>query len=190
MSTQGSTEGSYDSAEARRRRQESRPRYSISFAGVKRIEQLTANFKLEILDCRTIMKKLASEIERGLGKRTQAKADVKCWPTYVQRLPHESVMLSHYLTLDVGGTNFRILLVMLRGSGEPHTQHAQYRISEALMTGPGTALFDHIALCTWRFIKGYTLARNHYKLGFTFSFPLRQVGLKKVCLVIPFHESC
>lgn len=41
-------------------------------------------------------------------------------------------------------------------------------------------LFDHIAKCLAEFIKKYNLDnKNALPLGFTFSFPLRQVGLTK-----------
>lgn len=40
-------------------------------------------------------------------------------------------------------------------------------------------LFDHIATCLGDFIKNHKLEDQVLPLGFTFSFPLKQQGLKK-----------
>ena len=54
--------------------------------------------------------RMREAIERGLEKRTHAAASVKCFPTYVRQLPsgHEC---GKFLALDLGGTNFRVVLI-------------------------------------------------------------------------------
>lgn len=49
-------------------------------------------------------------IDAGLKKETHDKASVKCFPTYVRELPsgHEC---GKFLALDLGGTNFRVVLM-------------------------------------------------------------------------------
>ena len=49
-------------------------------------------------------------IEKGLKKETHYEASVKCFPTYVRKLPsgHEC---GKFLALDLGGTNFRVVLM-------------------------------------------------------------------------------
>ena len=48
-----------------------------------------------------------------------------------------------------------------------------FAIPAAIMTGHGTELFDHIALCLAEFVKDRKLASQLLPLGFTFSFPCR-----------------
>lgn len=56
------------------------------------------------------------------------------------------------MALDLGGTNFRVLIITL---GESHfdMQSKIYAIPQAIMTGTGVALFDHIAECLANFMK-------------------------------------
>lgn len=57
-----------------------------------------------------------------------------------------------FLALDLGGTNFRVLIINL---GENHfdMQSKIYAIPNHIMTGTGVALFDHIAECLANFMK-------------------------------------
>lgn len=57
-----------------------------------------------------------------------------------------------FLALDLGGTNFRVLIINL---GENHfdMQSKIYAIPNHIMTGTGVALFDHIAECLSNFMK-------------------------------------
>ena len=52
-----------------------------------------------------------------------------------------------------------------------------YAISKEIMEGPGEGLFDHIAECLAVFAKDRGIDKEVLPLGFTFSFPCRQVGL-------------
>lgn len=47
------------------------------------------------------------------------------------------------------------------------------------MLGSGEQLFDHIADCLAKFIKEEKIMDERLPLGFTFSFPLMQMGLTK-----------
>ena len=44
------------------------------------------------------------------------------------------------------------------------------------MTGPGTDLFDHIASCLAKFMETRNIKETALPLGFTFSFPCKQVS--------------
>nr|UNF16855.1 hexokinase II [Hyphantria cunea] len=126
---------------------------------------------------REIMSRLHANIVRGLGKDTNASAIVKCFITYIQDLPNGKER-GKFLALDLGGTNFRVLIINL---GENHfdMQSKIYAIPNHIMTGTGTALFDHIAECLANFMKDHEVYEERLALGFTFSFPLRQLGLTK-----------
>lgn len=55
-------------------------------------------------------RRLRQAIDKGLSSRTHSDASVKCFPTYVRELPsgHEC---GKFLALDLGGTNFRVVLI-------------------------------------------------------------------------------
>ena len=54
-----------------------------------------------------------------------------------------------------------------------------FQVSEALMLGPGPDLFDFMADCLLHFMIEHDLLGQHYRLGFTFSFPTNQRALAK-----------
>ncbi|CAH0385523.1 unnamed protein product [Bemisia tabaci] len=124
-----------------------------------------------------IMSRLRSAIETGLSKDHHDSAIVKCFITYIQDLPNGKEK-GKFLALDLGGTNFRVLIIHL---DENHfdMQSKIYAIPEKIMVGTGEQLFDHIAQCLADFMKEQDVHTEKLPLGFTFSFPLRQVGLTK-----------
>ena len=46
----------------------------------------------------------------------------------------------HFLALDLGGTNLRVVLVTLEGQGKYSTKYSKSRVTEDLKTGPMRAL--------------------------------------------------
>lgn len=130
---------------------------------------------------RLVMQKLTDEINAGLSRTTHNDSVVKCFTTYVQDLPNGTEN-GNFLALDLGGTNFRVLLITLEGQ-KSDMKSKIYAIPQSLMLGTGTQLFDHIAQCLALFIKDLNLQNEVLPLGFTFSFPLKQYGLTKGHLV-------
>ncbi|KAI4458723.1 hexokinase [Holotrichia oblita] len=126
---------------------------------------------------RQLMKTFHNEIIQGLGKKTHDNATVKCFVTYVQDLPTGKEK-GKFLALDLGGTNFRVLLIEL---SENHFEMKSkiFAIPQHIMLGSGEQLFDHIADCLAKFMKEENIMKERLALGFTFSFPLRQLGLTK-----------
>jgi hexokinase len=49
---------------------------------------------------------------KGLDPKTHDTADIKMFPTYVRTLP-DGTERGDILALDLGGTNFRVLLINL-----------------------------------------------------------------------------
>lgn len=148
----------------------------------RKCRALMQEFKLEHSQLLEINRRFLNELERGLCKRTHSQADVKCFVTFVQDLP-TGEEIGRYMALDLGGTNFRVLLVTLKAHHEADIQSKTYAISQEIMTGPGVDLFDHIAECLATFMKENDLLDSHLNLGFTFSFPCKQVGLTKGYLI-------
>ncbi|XP_026733583.1 hexokinase type 2 isoform X1 [Trichoplusia ni] len=124
-----------------------------------------------------IMSRLHNDLIKGLGKDTHANSIVKCWITYIQDLPNGKER-GKFLALDLGGTNFRVLIINL-GANHFDMQSKIYAIPNHIMTGTGIALFDHIAECLANFMKEHDVYEERLSLGFTFSFPLKQLGLTK-----------
>ncbi|XP_022115020.2 hexokinase type 2 isoform X5 [Pieris rapae] len=134
-------------------------------------------FHMSDKQIREIMNRLHNDLIKGLGKDTHANSIVKCWITYIQDLPNGKER-GKFLALDLGGTNFRVLIINL---GENHFDMKSkiYAIPTHIMTGTGVALFDHIAECLANFMKENDVYKERLALGFTFSFPLKQLGLTK-----------
>ncbi|XP_060845114.1 hexokinase type 2-like [Rhopalosiphum padi] len=127
----------------------------------------------------TLMKDMDKSIRNGLGKETNSSSVVKCYVTYVQDLPNGTER-GKFLALDLGGTNFRVLLIELGDKNHFHMDFEIFKVPSQIQTGHGTELFDHIAKCLAEFVNKYNVdSKKALPLGFTFSFPLRQVGLTK-----------
>ncbi|XP_060531176.1 hexokinase type 2-like [Cylas formicarius] len=120
-------------------------------------------------------------IERGLKKDTHPTSIVKCYPTYVQDLP-DGTEKGKFLALDLGGTNFRVLMVNI-DSDKCEMESEIFSMSNELITGSGYDLFDYIAECLAIFSKKRGVAEQNLPLGFTFSFPASQKGLSKAIVV-------
>jgi len=48
-----------------------------------------------------------------------------------------------FLALDLGGTNFRVLLITVKDKEQAAMKSTIYAISSELMTGPGVKVFSH-----------------------------------------------
>lgn len=117
-----------------------------------------------------------------LGLKGDPKASVKCFPTYVKELPNGQEQ-GKFLSLDLGGTNFRVIFMELTESKEFMMDSKIYAIPHDIMVGHGDQLFDHIAKCLANFVHDRNIQDETLPLGFTFSFPLEQEGLNKATLV-------
>jgi len=145
----------------------------------KAAEDITKRLVLSDETLEEVCRSLDEEIHKGLGKETNKKATIKCFPTFVQELPNGKER-GRFLALDLGGTNFRVLLIEL---GEVfHMDSKIYAVPQDIMIGPGTGLFDHIANCLASFISERDMQAELLPLGFTFSFPCAQEGLTKARL--------
>ena len=80
---------------------------------------------------------LDNEMERGLNRNLNAEADVKMLPTYVTDLPTGNET-NDILALDLGGSNFRVLMIRLRKDEEPKILHKVFIVSESIMQGSGS----------------------------------------------------
>ena len=129
----------------------------------------------------------------GLGADTNPSSNIKSYITYVsqvtfgefRRLTFSQLPTGRehgaYLALDLGGTNFRVILVELDSkSTSVRMKAAKHPVSEELMVGPGVDLFNFMADRLRDFMLEHNLLGDDEKehhLGFTFSFPTVQHSL-------------
>lgn len=85
--------------------------------------------------------------------------------------------------MDLGGTNFRAILLHLHEGNVIREEVKRYHIADELRTGSGEQLFDFLAECLVDFVSEQNLEDVPLPLGFTFSFPMAQHSLDSGCLV-------
>ncbi|XP_029415289.1 hexokinase-2 isoform X2 [Nannospalax galili] len=131
-----------------------------------------------------VKRRMKVEMEQGLSKETHAIAPVKMLPTYVCATP-DGTEKGDFLALDLGGTNFRVLLVRVRnGKRRGVEMHNKiYSIPQEVMHGTGEELFDHIVQCIADFLEYMGMKGVSLPLGFTFSFPCQQNSLDESILL-------
>lgn len=148
----------------------------------QRIRDSVAELRLDSKTLTDVMVKFEREIKKGLQRATHISSEVKCFVTYVQSLPNGTER-GKFFALDLGGTNFRVLLIHLKGEQDYEFQSKIFAIPQQIMLGSGQELFDHIAKCLAEFAKELEVQDEALPLGFTFSFPCQQVGLTKGLLI-------
>eukprot|EP00245_Coleochaete_scutata_P008341 TRINITY_DN251_c0_g1_i1.p1 TRINITY_DN251_c0_g1~~TRINITY_DN251_c0_g1_i1.p1 ORF type:complete len:514 (-),score=77.54 TRINITY_DN251_c0_g1_i1:368-1909(-) len=137
----------------------------------------------------SIVNSMVREMEIGLTHDTEGAVPLKMLPSFVDNLPDGSETGLFY-ALDLGGTNFRVLRVMLGGK-EARVVRSQYEevpIPESLMLGTTEQLFDFIAEELGKFVSTegpeYQLHEGQKReLGFTFSFPVQQTAINAGTLI-------
>ncbi|RWR76123.1 hexokinase-3-like protein [Cinnamomum micranthum f. kanehirae] len=129
---------------------------------------------------RQVVDAMAVEMHAGLASEGGSK--LKMLLTFIDNLPNGSER-GNYYALDLGGSDFRVLRIQLRGERstitEPHVE--QQPIPQHLMTSTSEGLFDFIASALERFLERegdeFELPSNKKELGFTFPFPVRQLSV-------------
>ncbi|XP_063204773.1 hexokinase-3 isoform X2 [Chroicocephalus ridibundus] len=147
----------------------------------REMDQLLAPLRLSRTDLERVQALMRQEMELGLGQETNANSSVRMLPTYVRGTP-DGTERGEFLALDLGGTNFRVLVVRVAEDGIRMASEI-YLIPTNIMQGTGEALFDHIIDCIMDFQLKQDLMEQVLPLGFTFSFPCQQLGLDKAVLL-------
>uniref|UniRef100_A0A7M4F856 Hexokinase-2 n=1 Tax=Crocodylus porosus TaxID=8502 RepID=A0A7M4F856_CROPO len=150
----------------------------------REVDQLLQPLRLAPRARQQVQALLQCEMERGLRQETHAQASTRMLPTYVRATPDGSER-GDFLALDLGGTNFRVLLVKLRSreAGGICMVSEIYSIPPEVAQGPGSQLFDHIVECIVDFQTKQGLWGRTLPLGFTFSFPCQQKSLDQGILL-------
>ncbi|TKY71050.1 Hexokinase-3 protein [Spatholobus suberectus] len=135
---------------------------------------------------RQVMDAMAVEMHAGLASEGGSK--LKMLLTFVDNLPNGTERGTYY-ALHLGGTNFRVLRVQLSGQPSSDLEHEVERqpIPLDVMTSTSEDLFDFIASSLKEFIAkegdGSNISQDRRELGFTFSFPVKQMSVSSGILI-------
>ncbi|KAL6435074.1 hypothetical protein ACFW04_005281 [Cataglyphis niger] len=128
---------------------------------------------------RKIQDVFISEMNKGIH---QQPSSLQMENTYIPELL-DGTEEGLYLALDLGGTNFRVLLLELAHGAPIRQEVKRYFIGSELRVGSAIPLFDYLAECVSDFVIAQGLQDVELPLGFTFSFPIIQHSLDVGILV-------
>ncbi|KAK7406036.1 hypothetical protein VNO78_07651 [Psophocarpus tetragonolobus] len=135
---------------------------------------------------RQVVDAMAVEMHAGLASEGGSK--LKMLLSFVDNLPNGTEKGTYY-ALHLGGTNFRVLRVQLSGQPSSELEHEVERlpIPQHVMTSTSEDLFDFIASSLKEFIAkegdGSNISQYRRELGFTFSFPVKQMSVSSGILI-------
>ena len=128
-----------------------------------------------------IAKRLTDSFIEGLSKENH-DSSIKMFVTYVHALPDGSEV-GEYLALDLGGSNFRVLKIVIKEDRTIEQEATPEKLSNDKIKGTHQeVLFDYIADSVIRFTTKHDIKAT-LPLGFTFSFPVNQLSLTSGTLV-------
>ncbi|KAF9323396.1 glucokinase [Linnemannia elongata] len=146
------------------------------------IAGLVQEFTILPVTLKAIKNCFKSEMAKGLAKQGETLAMVQ---THIFGRLNGSET-GTYLTLDIGGTYLRVVLVELSQGSNISTRQKKYAIDPLLKVGEPKLIFDFMATC----IDSFLLANeviipkgSQLELGFTFSFPVLQTSINSGTLI-------
>ncbi|KAL1641083.1 glucokinase [Diplodia intermedia] len=163
-------------------------------------KRVAAQFAFSPDDVRRATKEFIRQMEEGLQKD---HTDLSQIPTYVTSVPNGTEK-GLYMAVDLGGTNFRVCSIMLHGNSTFTLTQSKVAIPRELMVAKTSKeLFSFLAKQIELFLKAHH--NEHYQghirrrkttsleegyrdeeifnLGFTFSFPVHQIGINRGVLM-------
>lgn len=151
-------------------------------------------------DVNAAVKEFLREMDEGLEKDGTSLSQI---PTYVTAVPNGTEK-GLYMAVDLGGTNFRVCSIQLHGNTTFSLTQSKVKIPAEIMTAKtAEELFAFLAKQIELFLKEHHT--EHYEghiqriatgttdkeyreqeifnLGFTFSFPVQQIGINRGLLM-------
>lgn len=150
------------------------------------LDKIVAEFAIDkSFLCRATSHFLSS-MDAGLANDTPAREYMPMIPTYVTSIPSGQEK-GLYLAADLGGTNFRVCSIDLKGDHTFELKQSKSPVPVDLMKGGSSDnLFSFLA----EKIKSFLIEHHNdlddaekLKLGFTFSFPVEQTALDRGKLI-------
>ncbi|KAF7592083.1 glucokinase [Aspergillus hancockii] len=167
----------------------------MSSALLDEAARIARQFDFPAEDVQRGVKEYIREMDEGLSKEGTTLSQI---PTFVTQVPNGTEK-GLYLAVDLGGTNFRVCSVDLHGDNTFSLTQSKIMIPRELMaSGTSKDLFHFLARQIESFLRIHHnehfeahLQRRRegkgeeelFDLGFTFSFPVRQVGINKGTLI-------
>lgn len=163
-------------------------------------ERVAAEFEYSKEDVNRGVRAFIHQMDEGLGKTGATMSQI---PTYVTAVPNGTEE-GLYMAVDLGGTNFRVCSIQLHGNSTFSLTQSKVAIPKDLMVANTShELFSFLAKQIELFLKTHHGEHYHsrmerkasmagfggwkdeeiFSLGFTFSFPVQQVGINKGTLI-------
>ncbi|MCL7026260.1 hypothetical protein MKW94_016379 [Papaver nudicaule] len=148
------------------------------------LRQLRLDCAIHLGVLSNVANSMIAQMEDGLT--VNGRGEIKMLLSYVNTLPTGQENGLFY-SLDLGGTNFRVLRVRLNGGRAFSIEKiSQGQIPEDRKTGTKEELFSFMASGLSRFLteEGPEIPREtHREIGFTFSFPVNQTSINVGTLI-------
>ena len=147
----------------------------------KKLKAVEKSFNISLKEMKKIMKDFRAEMDKGLAGD---KSSLKMLPAYAD-IP-TGLEKGKFIALDLGGTNFRVVEIELKGGGRAKvTGTTEFKLDKRCISGSADELFDFLAERVKIAVKKFGItADNTVKAGFTFSFPMAQTGINTGRLVM------
>ncbi|MCJ1356160.1 MAG: glucokinase [Icmadophila ericetorum] len=167
---------------------------------LQEVEKVAREFDFPAEKINAAAREFQKEMDEGLQKNGATMSQI---PTYVTAVPNGTEK-GLYLAVDLGGTNFRVCSIQLHGDTTFSLTQSKVAIPRELMVAKTSKeLFSFLAKQIETFLK--THHHDHFQahirrratgstpegfkseeifqLGFTFSFPVQQVGINRGTLI-------
>ncbi len=130
------------------------------------------------------MRKITEGFQRDMAKGLAGdESSLKMIPAYAGMPTGKEK--GRFIALDLGGTNFRVLEVMLRGNRTVGRANImKFTLDKKHIMGSAELFFDFLAESVKIFLRKQKLPEAAMvKMGFTFSFPIQQTGIASGILI-------
>ncbi|KAG0651377.1 Glucose kinase [Hyphodiscus hymeniophilus] len=163
-------------------------------------QRIAAEFEFTDTDVNSNVAEFIAQMKEGLEKNATTMSQI---PTYVTAVPNGTEK-GLYLAVDLGGTNFRVCSIDLKGESKFKLISSKVAIPKELMVAKtAKELFAFLAKQIELFLQEHhndhfeTHIRRRqtvstpegyrdehiFNLGFTFSFPVHQIGINRGTLI-------
>jgi hexokinase len=141
--------------------------------------RMVEEFDVSVKQMRQIKKAIGLEMDAGLAGK---KSSLAMLQAYCDAASGKEK--GFYPALDLGGTNFRVMMVKILGGGKKPkvAAEAKYKLTQEQISGSGDVLFNAIAGYLVKFIRENKF-NSEYGLGYTFSFPVKLLGIDEGILM-------
>ncbi|KAJ6443878.1 glucokinase [Purpureocillium lavendulum] len=171
--------------------------HPLTMALAAETKRVVEQFDFSDSDVDVHVKEFLRQMDEGLEKDGTSLSQI---PTYVTGVPNGTEK-GLYMAVDLGGTNFRVCAIQLNGDTTFNLTYSKVAIPAELMVAKTAAeLFAFLAQQIGVFLKEHHAERfasnvqqsstpegarheNIFRLGFTFSFPVKQLAINKGLLI-------